>query len=436
MDLCKQIPNDTQGQMTLILRTYNSDGKTPVGNDVYEKINVNVPSSVIPTIGGITATELIADIANKAGVFIQSLSKLKISIDNAKGVYDSTIESYKISFDGTSYSKQTSETAYINGSGTLKINAEVTDSRGRKGTFADEINVVEYSAPKFIVTPSAERQETATDVLTITSASATSVKNGNVEKNFLKLYILYKKTSSSYFPSISDTYLVNTTGLSFSEVTKVLTDIDARSSYDIRVLLVDNFKQVYWDLELGTEIVVGDLNPLGWGIGKYHEKGMLDVAGDIYMNDKKVAYADHQHEQYLTSLPNHSHDYFPIGAVYITATNKNPGTFLGGTWTQFGKGRTLVGVDTSDSDFSTALKTGGEKAHTLTIEEMPSHSHKGKVHTATDGHMSGSLSEVRRYSSDVGGNIVEETLTNSVGGGKAHNNVPPYVTVYFWRRTA
>lgn len=310
LSLCSEIPNATSGQMTLILRTY--EGNNQIGSDVYQTINVKVPQKVIPTIGDITATELVSDINTKAGVFIQGLSKLKISINNAKGTYGSTIKAYKLSFDGNSYSKQISEIGYIAGSGKIKATAEVTDSRGRKSDpFELEINVVAYSPPKFSKTPSAERQDSATDVLVNASGVATSIKNGNTEKNFLKLYILYKKTSSSYFPSISDTYLVDTTGLSFSDITKILSNIDVRSSYDIRVLLVDNFKQTYWDLELGTEIVVGDLNPLGWGIGKYHEKGMLDVAGDIYMNDKLVAYAEHEHNQYLTDIPQHSHDYAP-----------------------------------------------------------------------------------------------------------------------------
>lgn len=53
---------------------------------------------------------------------------------------------------------------------------------------------------------------------------------------------------------------------------------------------------------------------------------------------------------------------FPVGAVYITATNINPGTFLGGTWIGFGGGRCLVGVNSSEIEFNTPLKTGGSKS--------------------------------------------------------------------------
>ncbi|MCW1043450.1 phage baseplate protein, partial [Streptococcus anginosus] len=57
----------------------------------------------------------------------------------------------------------------------------------------------------------------------------------------------------------------------------------------------------------------------------------------------------------------------------------NPTTFMGGVWERFGNGRVLVCVDEADADFNTANKTGGEKTHTLTIDEMPSHSHRQYV---------------------------------------------------------
>ena len=54
-------------------------------------------------------------------------------------------------------------------------------------------------------------------------------------------------------------------------------------------------------------------------------------------------------------------NHYTIGSIFITTTNTNPGTFIGGTWEAFGTGKTLVGVDTSQTEFNTALKTGGER---------------------------------------------------------------------------
>ena len=61
---------------------------------------------------------------------------------------------------------------------------------------------------------------------------------------------------------------------------------------------------------------------------------------------------------------------YPVGSIYINVgvDNKLPETLLGfGTWTAFGTGRTIVGVDSSDTDFDTVRETGGSKTHTLTI---------------------------------------------------------------------
>tara|TARA_Y100000114_G_scaffold86610_1_gene80119 strand:+ start:1885 stop:2766 length:882 start_codon:yes stop_codon:yes gene_type:complete len=128
---------------------------------------------------------------------------------------------------------------------------------------------------------------------------------------------------------------------------------------------------------------------------------------------------------------------YPVGSIYINATNStNPGTLLGfGTWTAFGAGRVPVGIDSSDTDFDTAEETGGSKTHTLTTTELPSHTH---THTVQTG---------RSFSSSIGSAPVVQgsdntvlsssaVTTSSTGGGSAHNNVQPYIVVYMWKRTA
>lgn len=123
---------------------------------------------------------------------------------------------------------------------------------------------------------------------------------------------------------------------------------------------------------------------------------------------------------------------FPVGAVYISVTSTNPATYFGGTWVTFGQGRTLVGVNTSDTDFNTVEKTGGEKTHKLTQNEMPSHSHDQYV-TAN----SGGGATRNDFDSDTHGILYAQGCTTAAtGGSTAHNNLQPYITVYFWKRTA
>ena len=120
---------------------------------------------------------------------------------------------------------------------------------------------------------------------------------------------------------------------------------------------------------------------------------------------------------------------YPVGSIYINAgVATNPGTLLGfGTWTAFGTGRTIVGVDSSDTDFDTVRETGGAKTHQLSISELPAHTHNVSMSTSdVDGDF---LSE--------GNNTGISTFTTtSTGGDQAHNNLQPYITAYMWRRTA
>lgn len=126
---------------------------------------------------------------------------------------------------------------------------------------------------------------------------------------------------------------------------------------------------------------------------------------------------------------------FPVGSIYLTYNDNNPGNFLGGTWEQFGQGRTLIGEGTgSDGSTSMSFTTddiGGEYTHKLTTQEMPGHNHYSYhwAGSASKGQDSGLL-----YYGQVG--TVTGRLTSSTGGNKSHNIIQPYIVVYFWRRTA
>ena len=75
---------------------------------------------------------------------------------------------------------------------------------------------------------------------------------------------------------------------------------------------------------------------------------------------------------------------WPVGAVYVSVVDANPADLLGfGTWVAIGAGRVLVGQDAGDSDFDTLGATGGEKAHALTVGEMPTHTHVQDAHNHT-----------------------------------------------------
>lgn len=115
---------------------------------------------------------------------------------------------------------------------------------------------------------------------------------------------------------------------------------------------------------------------------------------------------------------------YPIGSIYMSTNNTSPATLFGGTWEQI-QDRFLLAAGSSYA----AGTTGGEVNHTLTISEMPNHSHYYTHRLVGSG-----VGE-RGWDNEYGGQMYTGT-TSAVGGGAAHNNMPPYLAVYMWKRTA
>ena len=142
---------------------------------------------------------------------------------------------------------------------------------------------------------------------------------------------------------------------------------------------------------------------------------------------KAIVFRNHQNEK-IYPCP-----YYPIGSVYISFSSTNPSTFFGGTWERI-KGRFLLSAD--DSSYK-VNNTGGEATHKLTIDEMPSHGHSlskqvpyGVPYNNTSGSLAGNSGSGPYY-----GETYNPTWTiNNNGGNQAHNNIPPYIVVYMWKR--
>ncbi len=122
---------------------------------------------------------------------------------------------------------------------------------------------------------------------------------------------------------------------------------------------------------------------------------------------------------------------FPIGSIYQSTKNVNPGTFIANTtWSPI-RGRMLI----SESEEFPINTTGGAKEVTLTVEQLPAHNHglpprppwySAEI-TETGDSILGSSSSIKGRT---------EYNTWYTGGNKAHNNMPPYKSVYMWERTA
>lgn len=141
-----------------------------------------------------------------------------------------------------------------------------------------------------------------------------------------------------------------------------------------------------------------------------------------------------------TQLTLHNYDIFPVGAVYISTTSTNPSTYFGGTWVQFGQGRTLIGAGTgndgSTSMSFTAMATGGKYHPKPRAAIGAVNSDVGAIGYAAASPISG-----RSYTYAISGStrsisrINHSTLVKNEDGTEP-TTIQPYIVTYFWRRTA
>ncbi|MFR5440116.1 MAG: phage baseplate protein, partial [Monoglobus pectinilyticus] len=207
----------------------------------------------------------------------------------------------------------------------------------------------------------------------------------------------------------------------------------------------------------------------------YSFNGMRGIATSLATNSDEYAASSKLTNSLNNSLTNMGKTLFPVGSIFFTTVNKNPGTFIGGTWVAWGSGRVPVGINTSDSDFNTTEKTGGAKTvnlshshtvnshahttggHTLTINEIPAHSHRIGLRTtdleASGYGLTGSVAFANRV---IVSTTSLDVITNNSGGGASHSHgntgnaspgtnsqlsnsqsiLQPYITCYMWKRTA
>ena len=116
---------------------------------------------------------------------------------------------------------------------------------------------------------------------------------------------------------------------------------------------------------------------------------------------------------------------YPVGSIYMSTNSANQGTLFGGTWQQI-TGRFLLAAGRGYS----AGATGGEATHVLTASEMPAHTHTYFRQGLTTYGQSGN--QIAVYDP----NTNSYPATSSAGGSAAHNNMPPYLVVYVWKRIA
>ena len=175
----------------------------------------------------------------------------------------------------------------------------------------------------------------------------------------------------------------------------------------------------------------------------YYDKSevntLLNGKSDTSHNhDTAYASKNHNHDAiYANKIHQHNSEdvidlidvIYPVGSIYMSVSNTSPSVLFGGTWEQI-EDKFLLASGTTYTNGT----TGGEATHTLTTNEIPSHLHREANSTVVYNESSSN-----RFATSGSGTKISfatnlDINTNSTGGGQAHNNMPPYLTVNVWKR--
>lgn len=430
--LGSQVPTAMSGTGTLYCYTYASDG-THIGTKSVS-ITLNVPSYT-PSISGITLT------GNNllSSTYVQGKSTATIyAVLNTS--YGATTKSVSIVMDGKTYTTLPVTTSVLsNGSKSAAIT--FTDSRGKSVTATSSaITVYEYSAPNISVF-TMTRQSNGTSVNVNVQGTISSVNSKNAKTIKVTLNgVTQTITSSSYTINGTTTF----------------TGVPTDSTFNATATFTDSYTTITKNATLPTVAVTMDFHNSGAGIalGKVAESSdLLDVAWSQRVRKNltvdgtikatgNVTTSGSLSAESLTTSGNATvggtltvsgktllNLIYPVGSIYMSVNSTSPATLFGGTWSQL-KDRFLLGA----GDTYTLGWTGGEATHTLSVTEIPSHNHPYGVYDASSS-ATHAINHMAAYCGKVN-STGWGSHTLYTGGGGAHNNMPPYLVVYMWKRTA
>jgi len=263
LTLAAQIPNATSGLCTIYCTTYV--GGTETGYSTVT-LTLNVPSTVVPSISSVSASEATSGIATQFGVYVRTRSKLAVTI-SAAGSQGSTISSYRTSLDNVVYTTSSFTSNTLNTAGSLTMTVTVTDSRGRSASTTKTISVTDYSPPS-LTKFTAERCNSTGSAVQVDGTKVRVSLAGSVSsvgsKNTISCIVYYKlSTATAWTQAATVTatnYAVSSTNLLISGTFDVL------KSYDLKVRLTDYFYYVEQAVSIGTKQVLMDFYRNGNGI--------------------------------------------------------------------------------------------------------------------------------------------------------------------------
>lgn len=370
------------------------------GKEYYSSLDRTMSmSDAAPILGAVSYKDANATTVAVTGdnqVIVQRQSDLQVSFGAATGQKGATIAEYSATFAGvtkTASSVVTLDFGKVDVSSDMPLVFSATDSRGLKTSTTLTVNVEPWWEPTSTVTLA--RRNNFEPETHITAAAWYASLDG---KNEVTITAKYRKAGSS------DAW--STITLANGVESTVTCERDY--AYEWQITTDDKLGSTTQNLTLGRGIPTFfiDTKKSSVGVNCFPTANGVFQLGDNAFFTAAGAY--------------------PVGAIYLSVTDTDPATLFGGTWERIG-GRFLLGAD----DTYTAGSTGGEAEHTLTIDEMPKHNHEIDNLNAS-GNATPYMTVQAQDKVGYGGNV----QTMYAGGSQPHNNMPPYLAVFMWKRVS
>lgn len=427
--LAVEIPDSPSGTGTLTCKTYN--GGTLVGTKTVT-FTATVPQSMKPAMTNGWATVTYDNSGTKASgiaAWVQGYSKAKAVFNGSKVTckQGASIAKYAVTYLGKTVEESPYSTETISTT-SATVRCTVTDSRGLTDWEDFNIALLEYAPPALMGADlfRSDGEGTAADggVHIAGVARARYSELGGLNSVTLKGY--WKIVGGSY--GAGETLTVGAVGLVTGNV-----EISADRSYIALLVLTDSLgNSARYEENIPTEQVAFHLKEGGKGaaFGKAAEQDeLLDVAWDArFREDMQVDGVLRVGGKSLLDMV------YPVGSIYLSVSGTDPQTLFGGTWARL-EDVFLLAAGAKHA----AGSTGGEESHILTEDEIAPHKHAmayGPESSASSTGFAYGIAAGSATNSAGGRGYASNLGTFSAGGGQPHNNMPPYLAVYTWKRTA
>lgn len=422
--------------------------KSNVTSYTYVPANHSLSSTILelpslhtaPTIDSVVVTEnntILKNTGLAENVFVPYVSQKTVTI-NAISADATALVEYQITDGVNIYSSDTSEvsmdlsTGLNYGTSLAVLDMKVIDAVGSITTHTESYPVIPYTLPNLSNSSSSIKRNGQTTGKALLNLKGTFYNQiiGEVS-NTVSLKFTYwelgQPENETYYAVPTNAYTV-----SGNEVTLTnwpvaidgteITDLDKNNSYIFKVVLTDSFEK---------ESVI-TLSGIGGAYIMAKFKDRVDF--------KKITQGNKQLWEIV----------YPVGAIYMSVLEVDPATIFEGTvWERIKDTFLLASGDTYENG-----STGGESEHVLTVDELPAHGHsiassgahkhtfEGYIQTTASNsttYLSISRKRISADPEDVPPSMYSNSGAHThtaadTGGGAAHNNMPPYLSVYMWKR--